>query len=163
MAPYVNEKTMTGPMYRRDASGAGDNSGFSMVEMMIALFILTVSILALTTLSITAIRANHQNDLRNTAIRVTTEVAEILLAQPIDNITTGNLKPYDTSNLALTPSYKYYPNPVQPIKGGTQEYTVSWTATRLTGDLMQIDITVGYIYKGLQHTNNAIIYKHKAI
>ncbi len=138
--------------------------GFTMIEMMIALFILVVSILGLTTLTITSIQANHQNDLRNTAIKLTSEVAEIILAQPIENIVSGSLTPYDASNTAIssgTYGYKQYPNPVQAIKGGTVPYTVTWIATSLTGDLTQVNITVAYTYRGQQYTNNAIIYKHR--
>ncbi len=137
--------------------------GFTLLEMMIALFILTVSILGMTSLTLTSIQANHQNDLRNTAIKLTSEIAEILLTQPSVNIVSGGLTPYAATNTALVPSYLSYPNPNQPVKGGSQPYTATWIATTLTSQLTQIDITVSYTYKGQTHTNNATIYKNEAM
>ncbi len=156
---------------RKRMETRGGESGFTLLEMMIALFILTVSILGLTALTITSMQTNQQNDLRNTAIKLTSEVAEILLTQPIANIVSGGLQPYDATNTALidstntaiNPSFRKYPNPVQKIKNGTQLYTVNWTVTTLTDNLKQIIIQVQYTYKGNSYVNNATIYKHSAI
>ncbi len=146
-----------------EKKGERDSGGFSLIEMMIALFILSVSVLALLNLTITSIQVNLQNDLRNTAVRLTNQTAEILLAQPIANVVSGGLTPYDGTNTALTPDYRQYPNPVQTLKGGTQTYSVSWVVSNLTNDLRQITITVQYSYKGTQYTSNTVVYKHRAV
>ena len=60
--------------------------GFSLVEMMIALVILSVAILGMTSVTLMTIRTNIENDLRNAVVRVTSEVAENLVSMPIDDV-----------------------------------------------------------------------------
>ena len=160
--PVINERKGILRASGRPCAG----NGFTVLEMMIALFILTVSILAMTSLAVTSIQTNHQNDLRNTAIKVTSEIAEILLAQhallaPGTTVTEG-LAPYDGTNTALQPDFRWYPNPVQRVKGGSQQFTATWVATGLTDQLTQFNITVSYTYKGQNRSNSATIYKHQA-
>lgn len=76
VAQYNNVRK---PIARRNAA-----EGFSLIEMMIALFILTVAVLGLLDLTITSIKTNMQNDIRNTAVRLTSQTAEVLLARPFD-------------------------------------------------------------------------------
>jgi len=140
-----------------------NDRGFSLLEMMIANFILAVSVLGLLSITTATMGVNKQNDIRNTAVRITTQMAEILDAQPIDNIVDGGLSPYDNSNTALKPDYKQYPNPNQTIRGFTQAYVVTWDVTTLTNDLREIQVTVQYTYQGHQYSNNTVVYKHKAI
>lgn len=146
-----------------EKKGERDSRGFSLVEMMIALFILSVSILALLSLTLTSIQVNLRNDIRNTAIRLTNQTAEILLVQPIGNVVSGGLTPYDGTNSALSPDFRQYPNPLQTIRGSTQTYAVTWVVANLTNDLSQITITVQYNYKGTQYTNSTVVYKHRAV
>lgn len=155
------------------------HKAFSLVEMMIALFILTVAVLGLLELTITSIKTNLQNDMRNASIRLTSQTAEILLAQPIDSVATCGLTPdasgsnyissytYSSANTCLyTPSgldYRRYPNPSQTIRGGTVSYNIYWLVSSPTNDLRQIEITVSYFYRGQQYSNRAVIYKHRAV
>lgn len=120
------------------------DGGFSLVEMMIATFILAVSILALTSLTITSIQVNLENDLRNTAVRLTSETAEDLLRQPIESISDA------TVNRNLT------------IRGGTRTFTVTTDVTTLTNDLRQVDIQVTYTHRGKTSSVNSVVYKHRA-
>ena len=85
---HTKEQAMIEETPRQDGSSRLTNvfresDGFSLLELMISLVILTVSILALLSLTITSIQANLQNDIRNAAIRLTNQTAEVLLAQPI--------------------------------------------------------------------------------
>lgn len=139
-----------------------NDSGFSLLEMVIANFILVISILGLLSLTTTSMGVNKQNDIRNTATRITAQVAEILDAQPIDNVVTGGLSPYDNTNTAIkNPDFKQYPNPNQTIRGFTQSYNVTWTVTTLTNDLREVQIAVQYTYQGRPYSNNTVIYKHR--
>lgn len=166
---------------------SNNKKGFSLIELMIALFIITVAVLGLLTLTITSIQTNMQNDIRNTATRLTSQTAEILLARPIDTIstcgitldstiTTGSVAvynsayTYNTSNNCLVDSnaaedYKKYPNASQPLGGssGTKEYNITWTVSNLTNDLRQITIRVSYKYRDQTYTNEAVIYKHRSV
>ena len=138
-------------------------AGVTLIELMVALVILVVGILGLLSLTITSIQANLQNDLRNTAVRMTSQVAEALLAQPIDNVVSGGLAPYDATNAALLPSYRVYPNPVQTVRGVGQTYAGTWNVTATSADLKQVTITVGWSYRNVNYTNSAVIYKHRVI
>lgn len=121
-----------------------DMRGFTLIEMMIALVILSVSILGMTSLTLTSIRVNMENDLRNAAVRVTTEVAEDLGALPIDEVITGT----ETRQVI--------------IRGGNYAFTVARNVSPLTNDLRQVDITVSYTHRGITQTNSAVVYKHRA-
>lgn len=130
------------------------NKGFSLIEMMIALFILTVAVLGLLDLTITSIKTNMQNDIRNTAVRLTSQTAEVLLARPFSTtttcgitldptITTGNSPfnaqyTYNNLNICLQDSnpatdFQKYPFPQQQITGNAtisgQIYNITWTVT----------------------------------
>lgn len=118
--------------------------GFSLIEMLIALIILSVSILGMTSVTLLTMRTNLENDLRNAAIRVTTEVAEDLGAMPIENVIDG-IETRQTS-----------------IRGINIPYTVVLDVENLTNDLRQVNITVSYTSKGVTKTNSAVVYKHRA-
>lgn len=140
-----------------------NDRGFSLLEMMIADVILLISILGLLSLTTKSMEINSRNEIRNSGIRVTTQVAEIILAQPFDNIVNGlsGLSPYDGTNAALTPDFRQYPNPIQTIRGFTQTYNVTWNVTTLTNDLREIQIAVLFTYRGQLYSNNTVIYKHR--
>jgi len=146
-----------------------DCRGFTLVEMMIAVFILSFSVLGLLSMTLTSIRVNQENEIRNTAIRLTNQVSEILLAQPMNSTAIAvscapcSLTPYNSTNGALGANFAQFPNPVQTIRGYTQNYTVRWTVQDLSNDLKQINMTVSYTYRGQTYTNNTVIYKHRAV
>ncbi len=144
-------------------NGLSRERGVTLLELMIALVILTVSILGLLSLTVTSIQANMQNDVRNTAIRLTNQVAEAMRSQPITNVITGGLAPYSAANTALLPNYLNYPNPVQTIRGVPTTYTATWTvAPPLSPNLSQVTVTVGWTYRNVNYTNVAVVYKPKA-
>ena len=70
-----------------------NNKGFSLIEMMIALVIMAFTLLALSAAMVNSISVNLENELRNTAIRLTNQTAEVLLALPIDSINSCGLTP----------------------------------------------------------------------
>lgn len=153
--------------------------GFSLLEMLIASVVLLISMLALLGLTITSIQVNMQNDIRNTAIRLTTQTAEALLTQPVESLNDCGLSPdpnapnynaaftYDVNNACLGTTgangFRVYPNPVQSIRGVNRSFNIVWDVTTLTNDLRQIAIAVSYEYRGRDYTNNTVIYKHRAI
>ena len=151
-----------------------NNKGFSLIELMVAVVIIAVSMLALSSVMINAINVNLGNDLRNTAMRLTQQTAEILLALPIESISSCGLTPeknasnynaaysYDNANtcLGIPGEYKNYPDPVQSIKGFQQSFNIAWSVTALSSDLRQITISVSYRYRDEDHVHNAVVYKH---
>jgi prepilin-type N-terminal cleavage/methylation domain-containing protein len=152
----------------------GNNKGFSLIELMVAVVIIAVAMLALSSVMINAITVNLGNDLRNTAMRLTQQTAETLLALPIENINSCGLTPdknasnynsaytYDNSNICLgiPGEYKKYPDPVQSIKGFQQPFNIAWSATTLSDNLRQITISVSYRHRDENHVHDAVVYKH---
>lgn len=158
-------------------SSVKNNKGFSLVEMMVALVIIALALLALSSVMISSINVNLENELRNTAIRLTNQTAEVLLALPIDSINLCGLTPdsaatnynafytYSSANACLGTGTDYarYSNPTQSIKGFRQNYNIIWIVLPLSNNLRQITITVAYRHRNEDHTNNAVIYKHRAL
>lgn len=121
--------------------------GFTLVEMLIALIILSVAILGMTSLTLTSIRTNLENDKRNAAVRVTTDVAEEQMARDILDVISGT----ETRQVS--------------VRGTNVPFVVTRTVTFLndttTGSLLrQVEITVSY--DNNTKSNRAVIYKHQA-
>jgi Tfp pilus assembly protein PilV len=116
--------------------------------MLVALVILSVSILGMTSLTLTTMRANFDNDLRNAVVRVTSEVAEDLGATPIESV---------VSTPTGTPEIRQ-----ASIRGTNIPFEVTRTVIPLTNDLRQVNITVSYTSNGITKTNSAVVYKHRA-
>ncbi len=131
------------PFFKKTA--VDDNRGFTLVEMMMATFILAVSILGLASATLTSIKTNKQNELRNAAIRLTNETVESYLVESIDTV--ANDKEKKQVNL----------------RGVNLEFEVVSTVNSLTFDLKQIQVDVNYEYQGVPFTNTAVAYKHRSI
>lgn len=157
-------------------TNVGNSSGFSLIEMITALFIIALALLVLSSVLIHAIRINAANDLRNAAIRLTNQTAEVILALPFDSIRSCGLTAdpdsanysdtyrYDNENSCLTDlpgDYLKFPNPVQTIKGFRQKFNITWDASALSDDLRQIIISVAYNDSNEGHLHSAVIYKHR--
>lgn len=156
---------------------AGNSKGFSLVEMLVAVVIIAFTLLALCSAMVNAISANLGNELRNTAVRLTNQTAEVLLALPIDSIQScGAIADpharnyhvsytYDSSNacLGVATDYQKYPSPVQSVKGFQQSFNIIWDITSLSDDLRQVTITVAYRHREEHFENNAVIYKHRTL
>lgn len=116
-------------------------TGFTLAEMLVALVILSVSILAMTSVTITAIKTNTDNDMRNTAVRLTSEITEDLYIVPFDQLVTGS----ETRTVNM--------------KGINKTFDVDWTVTSTTATLKQVVVEVGYDVKGKEYTNRSVFYR----
>jgi len=154
----------------------GSNSGFSLIEMMTALAVIALSLLVLSATLIHAIKVNVQNDLRDTAVRLTNHTAEVLLAVPFEAIRTCGVTAdpdlehfsdtyrYDNGNACLTVTpddYLKYPNPVQTIKGFRQRFNITWEVSSLGENLRQVIINVAYRESNESHVHSAVLYRHR--
>jgi len=139
-----------------------NKKGFSLIEMMIAMMIIMVTMLALLTSILTSMSANMGNEIRNTAIRVTNETAEALLALPIDDseLSTGSTH---TNTFSADQRVKGFPNPAQTIRVYAITYAITWSVTPPSANLKQVSIDVSYNFKNKNYTNSSLIYKHRAI
>jgi prepilin-type N-terminal cleavage/methylation domain-containing protein len=136
-----------------------NNRGFSLIELLVAMFIIAISMMALLSSILTGMSANLQNDMRDTAIRITNATAEAILSLPQDD---AELSPGShtrtTGNTAQ--DLKGFPQPVQSIRGTQQTYTIGWVVAPLATGTMQVTITVALSapYKGNSYTNTSVIY-----
>lgn len=154
-----------------------NNKGFSLVEMLIAVIIIAISLLALCGVMVNSISANLGNELRGTAVRLTNQTAEVFFALPAESIGSCGITvdpgalnykasySYDDKNACLGAGldYQRYPDPVQSVKGFRQGFNITWEVLPLSSDLRQITITVAYANQGENYTNSAVIYKHRTL
>jgi Tfp pilus assembly protein PilV len=145
--------------------------------MLVAVVIIAFTLLALCSAMVNAISANLGNELRNTAVRLTNQTAEVLLTLPIDSIQScgATADPlarnynvsytYDSSNacLGIDTDYQKYPGPVQSVKGFQQSFNIIWDVTALSDNLRQVTITVAYRHRDEHFENSAVIYKHRTL
>jgi prepilin-type N-terminal cleavage/methylation domain-containing protein len=146
-------------------SASNNKRGFTLIELMIAMLIIMISMLALLTSIVTSMAANTSNEIRNTAIKVTNETAEALLALPIDDaeLSTGTLHTNTPSTWPAGQQVKGFPNPTQRIRAFDITYVITWSVTAPSSNLKQISISVAYSQKNQNYTNSSLVYKHRAI
>ena len=124
-----------------------DKRGFTLVEVIIAMLILTVGMLALLNTAAVVISNNLLNEIRDEAVRLGQETMD------------------EKRNSPLSPS-GWSCSPVQRnFKSVSLTYNVCSQVTALSsdGNTMQIDVAVGWDYKGtgsLAPTNKK--YQHTA-
>lgn len=122
------------------------NRGFTIVEALVALFILMIVVLGLLYTLNLSINVNMQNAIRNQAIRIVQSQTDEL----INNASNGS--PIET---AFTKTLNI------PINNFTQTYTVSVTPTAQSQDeVILYTITVSWIYKGQSyyHTQTTAVH-----
>jgi len=157
---------------------AKSSKGFSLIEMMVALVVIAFTLLALSAAMVSSVTVSMENELRNAAVRLTNQTAEVLLALPVESANTCGITPepslpnynssyaYDNTNICLgvvVDEYKKYPNPIQSIKGFHQKFNTVWTVSSLNNNLKQITIAVAYKHSNDNHINSAVIYKHRTL
>ncbi len=139
------------------------NKGFSLIELLIAMMIIMVSMLAAMSGTITSIRTNVDNEMRTVATKVMTQTAEALLAMAFNdpNLTAGlhTRIPNDPlqSQLGL-------PNTANVVRGASVDFPIRWTVSPLTPNAsMQVDIEVSYTNRSIVYRKNLTIFKHATI
>jgi prepilin-type N-terminal cleavage/methylation domain-containing protein len=142
------------------------NKGFTLIEMMIAIMIIMISMLALGTMMEMTIDTNMTNEMRSTAVRLTNQTAEALLAIPttqdsvIDPLLTASTTTYTRIASDSHQDSVGLPKTQQSIRGASKTFNIQWLVADTTPTMKQIQITVSYQYKGRTLTNSALVYKH---
>jgi prepilin-type N-terminal cleavage/methylation domain-containing protein len=119
--------------------------GFTLLEVLVALVILSISILGLTATILTSIQSNLRNELRNTAVGLSSQISNELISSSIDEI----------SDISEVRSMN--------VRGATIPYLISCEVSGLSHDTIQIDISVQYSYRGQNFANNTVLYKHRSM
>jgi hypothetical protein len=99
-----------------------------------------VSILGMTAATIGLMQNNLANETRNTAVRVSSQVANDLFAQDFDLLADGG------------------GNYTVPFKGGTRTFVVAWVVLPKAG-VKQIQIDVSYELRGQTYTNSTVLFR----
>jgi type IV pilus assembly protein PilV len=93
---------------RKNINGLGrkkrikEQGGFTLIEVLIGLSILTVGILAVATMQISAIRGNHFSDNTTTALILAEQKMEDLLNRDFNDPALTNTEPANDNNLGST-------------------------------------------------------------
>jgi prepilin-type N-terminal cleavage/methylation domain-containing protein len=144
-----------------------NNSGFSLIEVMIALVILLISLLGLLSVLINSIGANLDDESRNTAIRLINQTAETIHSLPIrDTDIRGDPRGVSHARQAddLSQDLKGFPKPAKSIRGFQQNYSILWNVTDKDENLKEIIISVTYSNSQRENCcHNAVIYKHSTL
>lgn len=141
-----------------------NSKGFSLIELMFSLVFIMISMLAMLTAIIMATRTNLQNDLRNTAVRLTNQTAEVLLTLPFNDI---ELEDGSRSRIPgdAAQDDKGFPPTAQTVRSHQQTYQIEWNTITQTTDVKEITITVSYLHTSTSktHSNFGVVYKHRSI
>lgn len=115
-------------------------SGFTLIEVLVAIIILTVGLLGLMQTVIYAINHNNQNIIRHMAVSVADESMALEQSKPFDAISTVNMPKRTVS--------------MRPINGVFKSYSIAKTNTAQTDQTKNIDIEVSWHYKGSRYTHS---------
>lgn len=137
-------------MFRHLRVKFSNNKGFTLIEMMIAIVLIMVSMMAYLSAMVTAIQTSNNNEFRDVSTRIANQTGESLLALPFSDseLTLGNHSRIANDS---TQGNKGLPDTTQVVRNSQQSYSISWIVTPQSLDAIQILITV-------RNTNNNKIY-----
>ena len=146
-----------------------NNRGFSLIEMMMAVLIIMVSMLAVMSTTLVSIRTSLNNDMRDMATLVANQTGEALLAVPftdpeVSGSTGGttHTRVQDDSGQ----SGKGIPNTLQIVRGKQQTFNIKWVVTPLAtsnSSSSKIVITVSYTNNGKTISRDSLLFKQATI
>jgi Tfp pilus assembly protein PilV len=139
-----------------------NDKGFSLIELMISMVFIMIAMLAMLSSILTVTNANLENDLRNTAIRLTNQTAETVLALSFTDTDLSDASHSRTAGDANQDS-KGFPPVTQTVRNHRQTYTIQWSVESQSADVKEVTITVGYSYRNKNHSNSGVIYKNKSL
>jgi len=123
------------------------NKGFTLVEFMIALVIMTVGLLGLLQTVNFAIHHNINNQLRQESAMLADECMNLEKAKPFDRISTMSSMPTPVADALEPTKYVRRSATDRVINGAFRNYSVIKTNTVTTTLTKTVDIRVGWRYK----------------
>lgn len=88
------------------------NAGFTLIEVLVSVFVLVFGVIAMAALQLTALRIAQQTTYQSTAVQLASELAEIMRAHPTEVDTQKSLFFFDdtaSGNTAAEPPMLCYP------------------------------------------------------
>jgi len=130
-----------------------DNSGFSLIEVMMAILILMVGMLGLLQAINLAVEVNLRNQVREEAVYIGQRVMSEMRGKGFDNI-----------SVATTPTDMYTYSDYQvpsKLRGASRSYTVSrrsvvLSTVNLQPVTKQLEVVVKWTYKGVGYENRVV-------
>lgn len=122
------------------------NKGFTLVETLVAMFLLAILLIGLLAGLITAYDISTKNALRDEAVKIAQEYSEKYRSMKYENINIGS------QNYTI----------MRPIRNSTVSYAVNInTTSAIGGNMKKINITVSWNYKGktYSYTTETLIRK----
>jgi len=109
--------------------------GFTLIEAMVTMLIVSVGLLAMASLLITAIKVNQDNEMRLDASAKADAIANYAITQVRTTVdlyastlqTAADAMAQAPSNNVFTPSVALSPNPTQNCNYHNIDVTISWT------------------------------------
>lgn len=123
-----------------------NNKGFTLIEMLCAMFILMIGMLALLNSIAVALNSNMGNVLRDEAVRIAEQHMNEIKSRPFDALTAAN-----PENLTVTKEFR----------GVSKAYAVSSAVNELSTDAKGLMVTVSWTYKNNpgQHSISSVIVR----
>ncbi len=118
---------------------SSNNRGFTLIEVMIAMIILMVGMMALLNTAAVVIQNNLANVLRDEALSVAEELMIYYKNLPFDSLPSSSIP-----DITAT----------RQVKGITTNYTVSTSITSPGTDTRKVQITVSWTYR-------STLFKHR--
>ena len=113
-----------------------NNKGFTIIEVLVAICILTISMLAILEAVVIAIEHNMNNISRDESVRIAeTKMNEI---RNSDFTTLAN----GTSSVSRN------------IRNLTRTFNVQWTVSNLSSNSIAVQVVVSWSHKGIQHSHS---------
>lgn len=129
------------------------NSGFTLVEVIMAMMIFLVGMMGLLTAVNLAIEMNLRNQVRDEAVNVGERVMNELRGKGFDNISVA-------STVSQTFAYRSYSVPSR-IRGTTRKYGVQRNTVVLATEnalpvTKQLEVIISWNYKGVTYQNRVV-------
>jgi prepilin-type N-terminal cleavage/methylation domain-containing protein len=131
-----------------------DNKGVSLVEVMISLVILLIVFMGLIQASIVSIDVNMRNELRDEAVRLSSDLMAQLRAAPFDDLNRdGAADPANPGQL------NFNRNSAQTIRSAAVPYARAVNAQWLDANHKQLTITTTWSWQGENMTHTISTYR----
>jgi len=123
-----------------DTQSDHTQSGFTLLEVLIALLVLSIGLLGLAALQTTGLRSNQMASMRTLATQFTYDITDRMRSNPVGvangeyvvartTTPSASIAPWTGGNLALTDLTEWRANIANRLPGGISEITVCDTTT----------------------------------
>ncbi|MCX5804652.1 MAG: prepilin-type N-terminal cleavage/methylation domain-containing protein [Proteobacteria bacterium] len=118
------------------ATARQNNNGFTLIEVLVASIILTISMMGILETVVFSIQQNLNNFSRNESVKI----AE----QRMNELRNSSFTSLSSGSSTVTRNYKNF----------AKNFSVTWTVTSLTTNSVAIQVVVGWIINGKAYSHS---------